>query len=349
MPEWLKKYYNSLWARYENKPFTFKEVVKELGISKVMSVKILWELEKRGFVNKERSETDYRARVYRLISPDDIGFVIGIYSLVEKEKIGKQSLIEKFLLINEKLSYALTGSHAAYYYHRYMFPPKVFEIKVKPGDEGKWIAFLTDEQTRVFISDVIEKRKISNYVKLLHSIFPIDLIRAKTKEGYYIERPEFLLIELLERQTQTSMIEATAIILRKKNELKWFGENGIITLAEKLGISRRFGFLLDAINFESIKPLIKEEVIEEVKKNVKGKSSEIFPMDDILYSRLRELRNKLVHQALLTSSEKEELREMTEMLEGYKSLSEKWGLKVLLPREAIRKVLDDFGVKLAKK
>jgi len=74
MPEWLKKYYNRLWLRFRNQAFVFKDVTKELGISRVMTVKTLWELEQRGFVNKERSEVDYRARIYRLISPEDISF-----------------------------------------------------------------------------------------------------------------------------------------------------------------------------------------------------------------------------------------------------------------------------------
>jgi hypothetical protein len=69
----------------------------------------------------------------------------------------------------------------------------------------------------------------------------------------------------------------------------------------------------------------------------------------VLLSKLQKLKNKLAHQALLTSSEREELRKITERLEDYKLLSEKWGIKAILPREIIRKVLEDFGVKLAKK
>ncbi|MBS7656785.1 hypothetical protein KEJ33_02535, partial [Candidatus Bathyarchaeota archaeon] len=228
MPEWLKRYYNRLWTKCGRQAFTLKHVMKELRVSRVMAIKVLWELEQRGFVNKERSDVDYRARVYRLISPEDISFAIGIYSLVEKEKIGKQSLIEKLVFIGDRLLYAITGSHAAYYYHHYMLPPKVVEIKIESKDEGKWIAFLTDEKTRVFIGDVIETRKIRSYVKLVHSNRPIELIRTRTEEGYYVEKPEFLLIELLERQTQTSITEAVAIILQKKDQLKWYGDDGII-------------------------------------------------------------------------------------------------------------------------
>jgi hypothetical protein len=349
MPEWLKKYYNKLWMRYKNQAFTFKDVTKELGISRVMTIKTLWELEQRGFVNKERSEVDYRARTYRLISPEDISFATGLYSLVEKEKIGKQSFIEKLVFLNGKLSYVLTGSYAAHYYHHYMAPPRVFEIKIEPQDDGKWIAFLTDEKIRVFVGDIIETRKISSYVKLLHSSRQINLIRTKTEQGYYVEKPEFLLMELLERQTQTSVIEAIAIILQNKDQLRWHGDEGIINLAGNLGFSRRLAFLLDAMNFESQKSLIKEEIIQEIKGDVRGKSDETFPRDEIFLSRFQGLRNKLSHKALLMRNEIEELERMKERFEGYKVLSEKWGIQVILPRDVVRKVLEDLGVKLGKK
>ena len=56
-----------------------------------------------------------------------------------------------------------------------------------------------------------------------------------------------------------------------------------------------------------------------------------------------------MHQALLTREEKEELERMKEKFEGYKALSEKWGLQAILPRDVVRKVLEDLGVRLEKK
>lgn len=349
MPEWLKKYYNKLWLRYKNEAFTFGNAAKELSLSRVMMIKTLWELEQRGFLDKERSEIDYRARIYRLISPEDISFVIGLYSLVEKERLEKQSLIEKLVFLNDKMSYAITGSHAGYYYHQYVTPARVLEMKIEPHEEGKWIAFLTDMRTRVFVGEIIETRKIGNYVKLLHSDRPIELIRTKTEEGYYVEKPEFLLMELLERQTQISIMEAIAIILRRKDKLKWNGSNGVVDLARSLGFSRRLGFLLDAINFESSRPVIKEEIIQGVKSDVKGKSDEVFPRDEIFLSRYSELRGRLVHRALLTAKEVEELTRIKARFEGYGELSERWGIQGILPRDVVRKVLEDLGVGLGKK
>lgn len=97
-----QKNYNALWSRHKNEAFAFKDVKKELGISRSMTVKTLRELEERGFVNKERSEIDYRARTYRLISPQDIQFVIGLYSLLEEDEIREQTLMEKLVFIGEK-------------------------------------------------------------------------------------------------------------------------------------------------------------------------------------------------------------------------------------------------------
>lgn len=349
MPEWLKKHYNTLWNQHKNEAFTFKDVKRELGISRSMTIKTLRELEQRGFVNKERSDIDYRTRTYRLISPEDIKFVIGLYSLTEKEKIRKQTLMEKFVFIDEKLPYVITGSHAAYHYHRYMNPPKVVEVKIEPKDEAKWIAFLTDEKTSVFLRHVIETRKVSNYVKLLHSTRPIKNIRKRTEQGYYIEKPEPLVIELLQRQSHVSTIEAIAIIALNKNKMEWSGPNGIINLARSSGILRRFGLILDTMNIEAQEHLIDPEMIKNMKKDVAGKSDKIFPRDEIFLSRFRELRNRLVHKTLLTKKEIEELESAKERFEGYRELGEKWGIQVILPRDVVRKVLEDLGVKLGKK
>lgn len=349
MPEWLKKYYNMLWKKYGSEEFRFSDVEKELRISRAMTIKTLWELEKRGFLSKERSKIDYRARVYRLISPEDIRFVIGFCSLLEEKEVKEKALIDRLILISGKLLYAITGSYAAYHYHRYIHPPKVIELKIKSGDEGKWIAYLTGGETRVFIGEIIEKRKISNYVKLVHSTWPLTIVKKKTERGYYIEKPEFLIMELLGKQTQTSITEAVAIIVSNKDEIKWNGRYGLVNLARHEKISRALGFLVDAINYEAYKPLIKQEIIRKIKEDAIGKTDEIFPRDTVSLSRFRELRNKLVHEALLSAKEREELYRILSIFEGYKKLSEKWGFQAILPRHTIRKVLEDLGVKVGKK
>ncbi len=348
IPDWLKRYYNQLWERHKNESFTFQGSMKELDISKKMITKTLLELEKRGFLSKERSPIDYRARIYRLVSPDDINFAVGLYPIIENERIEKQTLTGKLTFIGDRLPYVVTGSHAAYYYHNYLNPPKTVEIKINLGDAGKWIAFLTDEKTRAFLGDVIESRKINNYVKLLHSNRAIDYIRTKIKDGYYIEKPEFLVIELLERQTQTSITEAVAIILTNKTNLLWSTPTGLPNIAKSFGVSRRLGFLLDAINLEAGRKIIKPKIIESIKKDVGGKTDDIFPRDEVFLAKFMELRNKIAHGVLSTEIERAEVERSKMQFEGYKNLGDKWGMVVILPKSVIRKILEDLGVRLGK-
>ena len=350
MPEWLKGYYNQLWERHKNESFTFQTAMKELAINKKMITKTLLELEKRGFLNKERSPIDYRAKVYKLISPEDVSFAIGLYSLMKKEEIEKLTLTDKLVLIGDKPPYVITGSHAAYYYHHYLSPPKTIEIKIHLADAGKWIAFLTNEKTRVFLGDVIETGKIDNYVKLIDgSRRAIDYIRTKTKEGYYIEKPEFLIIEFLERQTQTSIVEAVAIILTNRTRFLWNNTSvSLPNLAKTYGVSRRLGFLLDAINLETRRKIINPKIIELIKKDAEGKVDDVFPRDEVILAKISDLRNKTAHQVLLTEKEKAEVDKLKEHFLSYESLSEKWGMLIILPRLVIHKVLEDLGVKFGK-
>jgi hypothetical protein len=133
-----------------------------------------------------------------------------------------------------------------------------------------------------------------------------------------------------------------------ESRVAWSGPNGVVNLARDLGISRRLGFLLDAMNFEAKRPMVRQEVLKDVKKDVAGRSSEMFPRDEISFSHYRELRNKLAHQSLLTDKEIDELERAKKRFEGYGELSEKWGIQAILSRDVIRKVLDDLGVELGK-
>jgi len=348
MPNWLKKYYNQLWRICKNESFTFKDAKRELGLSNKMITKTVLELERRGLMYKERNSIDLRTKIYKLISKDDINFSIGLYSLIENEKIKKMTILDKLIFIDDKLKYAITGSHVAYYYHNYMAPTNTVEIKIDFNDTGKWITFLTDERTRVFLENVIEAKKINNYVKLLWSERPIKDIRIKTNEGYYVEKPEFLIIELLERQTQASIVEAVAIILVKKTELLWKSPNGLINLSKEWGVSRRLGFLLDAINLESMRRTINPKLISLLKENINVKVDDIFPRDEMILSKFIDLRNRYAHQSLLSDKEKEEFDLLMKRYSGYEELSRKWGMTIILPREVIHKVLEDLGVKFGQ-
>lgn len=344
MPNWLKKNYNNLWKKYEKEVFTTENVADSLNISNNMATKTLWQLENKGFVHKTRSELDYRNKIYRLISPEDVSYVIGLYSLIEKEEVRRLTLEDKLILLNEKIPYALTGSKAAYRYHHYVNPPKLYEIKIRSEDEGKWIAFLTDGYTRVYLNDILETKSTKYYVKLIHSTIKFDNIIHKSDSGYYIEKIEYLIIELLMRETQTSIIEVVAMIIQNSADINWFREKGVIKLAVESNIIRELGFLLDAINYESDSPIIDERIISTIENMVEGNSDIIFPKDGVLLNRYDELRNKIAHQSLISEKEIVNYKKILKRFEGYSELSNKWGLQSILPREVIRKVLTDLGV-----
>lgn len=344
LPEWLKRNYNVLWGRFGKEAFTLEDTVFQLNISESMAVKTLWQLENRGFVYKTRSELDYRVKVYRLIPPEDVSYVIGLYSLLGKDEYKKLTFKDKLILIGDKIPYAVTGSHAAYQYHHYLNPPGVYKLKIRPIDVGKWIAFLTDKNTRVFLDEARETKPVNQYIKLVPS--PIDIvdIRHRSYSGYYIEKIEPLLIELLLRETQTSIIEVAAMIIQNASHIKWRGEKGVVRLAVESNAARRLGFLLDAINSESNLNIVDEEVISTIKNKVKGRSTILFPNDNIQLSRYNELKEKTSHRSLVTDEEYSKHLKALERYEGYLELGEKWGLQSILPRNVIRKTLTDLGV-----
>lgn len=348
LPEWLKKNYNDLWEEYHKKEFTVEKVIDSLNVSENMALKTLWQLEKKGFLLKTRSEIDYRNKIYRLIPPDDVRFVIGIYSLLEEDRYKEYTLEDKLRLINEKISYVLTGSHAAYEYHRYLNPPKVYEIKVYPNDEGKWIAFLTDEDTRVFLDNVIQTRSARNYIKLVNTNFNIANIRKKTESGIYIEKIEYLLLELLNRETETSIKEIVAIIIKNLDIINWFGDEGLTKIITESNDIRRLGFILEVINYESESRIIDENIIKNLQKAQTDSIPYIFPKDDVLLERYNDLRNKLSHRSLITEEEIDNYRNSIEKYQEYSKLGAKWGILSILPRHIIRKVLMDMGVKVCQ-
>lgn len=343
LPEWLKKNYNALWNKYQKNEFTLEDVSVLLNISTNMASKTLWQLENKGFIHKTRSKIDYRNKIYRLISPEDVKYIIGLYSLIEKNEYKKYTLEDKLILINDEMKYALTGSQAAYYYHKYINPPKLYEIKIDPKDEGKWMAFLTNGHTRVYIDEVIPTKAAQNYVKLMHSDYNIMDIKTKSDLGFNIEKIEYLLIELLNRETQTSIREIIAIIIRNKNDINWFNKNGLIQLALESNNIKKLGFIIDAINYESKLGIIDQEIIKTMKKYKKETPLLVYPRDNVLLDRYKELRNLLSHKSIISKNEIIKYSKNITRYEEYFDLGEKWGIIPIITRDTIQKILIDLG------
>lgn len=341
MPWWLTTNYFKLWAVKEKGNFGFEEALKILNISKEMLAKTLSELEKRGFIIKERGEIDYRSRVYRLVSPFDITFVQILEATAAKE-VPSLLLTDKLKIAGEKLPYLLTGSYAASYYHRYMNPPKTIEVKVASEDVGKWIAFLTDRKIAVFLDKVYESQKYNVTVKLIPTLKDEDIKDTnKTTEGLNVESLESSIVTMIEKGTSVSITEAAAEILVNLNRIKW---SKLIKLGKDKGILRQLGCLLEIINYEAEKEIINSTIIKEMANKVKGATNTIFPEDMRILTRMEEIRNKLrTLGSMMTEDEKRKLITQIEKFQTYPELSKKWRLPVVLSKEMVRKIFDDLG------
>jgi len=344
LPEWLKKNYNTLWDKYQKNEFTLEDTSFSLNASINMTSKTLWQLENKGFIYKTRSKIDYRNKIYRLIPPEDVKYIIGLYSLTEKDKYKKFTIMDKLVFINDELQYALTGSQAAYYYHEYINPPKLYEIKIDPNDEGKWIAFLTDGHTRVYIDEVIQTKSVRVYIKLKHSLYNIENLKIKTNDGIYIEKIEYLLIDLLNKETETSIKEIIAIIIRNQNVINWFGKQGLIKLALESNNMQRLGFLLDVINYESKSEIVNKEIIKSIENYKNDFHSLVYPKGSILFDRYKELQNLLSHDSLISEKELQKYSKNIQRYEEYSELGREWGVIPIIPRNTIQKVLTDMRV-----
>jgi len=85
----------------------------------------------------------------------------------------------------------------------------------------------------VCLLKIYRNKKISNYVRLLASSRPINSIRTKTREGYYI-KSLFPLIKFFRKADSNQHNKAIAIILLDKDYLKGYGSNGVIKNLEKV-------------------------------------------------------------------------------------------------------------------
>ena len=72
LPAWEMKCYSILWKKFKDTEFTNIEAQKELEISDLHKVSVLfYNLKRKGWIIIKRSEEDKRKKVYKLISPEN--------------------------------------------------------------------------------------------------------------------------------------------------------------------------------------------------------------------------------------------------------------------------------------
>lgn len=226
--------------------------------------------------------------------------------------------------------YLVTGHYATYQYHRWRFPVEgLVTLKVYEEDTEKWREHL--REARVFLSSNppyhSELENGQPLVVLKQDLEPSLYDHRRVIEEVNYQSPEDVCLELLHTsRNELSIGEAMAILVRRRKDLDW---QYVYQKAAALSLARELGILLDIINHEAGRTVMPPEVInhlfeqakrEETPRSVEG---QYYPFHWKVKFAIRD--NKLDTLVL-----------------PYPEISEKWGLKVALPRHVAQKILLDL-------
>lgn len=214
-------------------------------------------------------------------------------------------------------SYLVTGPQAAFEYHRWLTPlENLVTLQVYAQEVPLWRQ-MAGEECHVFESPptTAQVRAASEAVILDPTLEPGRYRRRRVTGGLAFVAPEDLCLDLLERaQGETSLAEAAAIIIAERDTLAW---DLLLNQAELRGLARRLGALLDAINTETETDLAPSEIIQELGRRVERMTS---PLEEGIYPPGR-------HRPIPSL---------------YQPISERWGVRLALPRYVIGKVVMDL-------
>jgi len=214
-------------------------------------------------------------------------------------------------------SYLITGPQAAYEYHRWLTPlENLVTLQVHAEDVPVWRQ-MAGQGCHVFENPPTsaQVRATPEAIILAPTLKPGRYRRRHMLGGLAFVAPEDLCLDLLERaRGETSLAEAAAIIIAQRHALAW---DVLLNQAERRGLARRLGALLDAINTETETDLAPSETIKELGRRL-GTST--FPLEPGVYPPGR-------HRSVPPL---------------YQPLVERWGVRLALPRYVIGKVVMDL-------
>ncbi|MBC8445978.1 MAG: hypothetical protein H8D74_02130 [Chloroflexi bacterium] len=220
-------------------------------------------------------------------------------------------------LIHLDQPYLITGPQAAYRYHRWLTPlENLVTLQVYTEDVPLWHQMGGD------CCQVFERPPTTAQVQTTQEAVILDTAleperyrRRRTMDGLAFVGPEDFCLDLVERaRGETSPAEAAAIIIAQRDSLAW---DLLLDQAERRGLVRRLGALLEAINAETEADLVPPKVIEELGRRV---DTAHIPLETVSYPVGR-------HQSVPLS---------------YQPIAERWGMRLTLPRYVIAKVVMDL-------
>lgn len=295
-PEWAAKSYVKLYYRFRDKPFDFADAQKLLGYGKAKMARALQEIEKSGLLYRDRQSTDLRRRIYHLISLEQFALAFAVSQELER-------IEDKIRAASEDFKYVIDGAAAAYKYHGYMTPAKT-DIRIPKKDLGFWIALLKKKQIQIAVDDILAEKR-EKIIHLHTNLTEETFVRAIQINGIYYMSVEDLVLDFFRHPSDTSLLDAIAIILTCAEDIDW-------NLLAKSDITQELGFVLEVLNKEAEKKIFSKKLV--------NKFAEREP----------------VHKRFSTSDR------LLKMPDAYNTLAKKWGLEInILPR-IFKKAISDL-------
>jgi hypothetical protein len=220
-------------------------------------------------------------------------------------------------LANLDRLYLITGPQAAYEYHRWLAPlENLATLQVYAEDVPAWYQ-MDGEGCRLFETPptTAEVHAVQEAIILDPTLEPERYQRHRVIGGLTFIAPEDLCLDLVERaRGETSLAEAAAILIAQRDALAW---DVLLDQAERRGLARRLGVLLEAINAETEMDLVPLDAIEE------------------LYRRVG-TRQSLPEEAIYPPGRRQSVPPL------YQPIAGRWGIHLALPRYVIGKVVFDL-------
>lgn len=303
LPTWLAKAYAMIYTENQESWFNFEEAKAILHVEDKSVLSLrLKRLEESGFLISKRDSIDRRKKYFKLVEPKDAVFAFGIQPSGSSDVMGRLTAASKYL------DFVIGGSYAAYVHSGYATPGKM-DIYVKREDVGKWIALLSDKFTSVSVDDMLSEKLAKQNIHIHSSLTQEMITDSVTLDGIRYHKPENLVIDGLREQTEFALTDAFAILIKKRKEVDF---NKLLKLAKYENLEKELGACMEIINSESRKKIFDEKILRKIRSGLDLSRKRFFP------------RNK------------------TEESIEYKEISDKWGLRIALPRALILKIITDM-------
>jgi len=212
--------------------------------------------------------------------------------------------------------YLVTGSQAAYQYHRWLTPlANLAAIQVFAADAPAWWRLAGDGWAMFeTLPTTAQVRAAQKTIILEPTLESGRYGRRQMIDGLAFVAPEDLCLDLVERACgETSPAEVAAILIARREAVDW---PVLLAQAGQRGLARRLGVLIEATGVELGADLAPAWFVGQLHRLAEG---EPFNGQDYPTTRRRA------------------------MLEAYPALAERWGVRLRLPHHVIGKVVLDLS------